>query len=385
MKYSALIAAAVLMASCQSNDEENFASKAYIDSRTMTSETIIKGDMSLTKTLVIATPRPAEKQIDANFRVDPSLVDLYNRQFDANAVALPDTCYKLDKGDVAIQEGSVKSDEGSISFFKLGNLDRNLVYVLPVTVFTKDIELLSSAKTFYYVFRAGALINVVAEMYNLGEKKPTYVEINWKTPDLVRNMHQVTMEALVYVREYDHMITSIMGIEGNFLMRIGDADRDPSQLQIACRNNFPDPSADKKLPAKQWMHLAMTYNSDTQDMIIYVNGVVQSQGKVSNGPVTLVGNGSDRNFLIGKSYDNARWINGYISEVRLWNVVRTKDEIANSIYTVDPTSAGLVGYWKFDDMTGTTVHDYTGNGNDGIVPDGVQQLGWMNVSLPEKQ
>ena len=46
-----LVAAAFLMAACQNNDEANFKSKAFIDGKTFTSETIIKGEMNIVKSL----------------------------------------------------------------------------------------------------------------------------------------------------------------------------------------------------------------------------------------------------------------------------------------------------------------------------------------------
>ena len=50
-----------------------------------------------------------------------------------------------------------------------------------------------------------------------------YLQVEWKTPELVTDMKQITMEALIYPREFGKLISTIMGIEGNFLMRIGDA------------------------------------------------------------------------------------------------------------------------------------------------------------------
>jgi len=85
---------------------------------------------------------------------------------------------------------------------------------------------------------------------------------------------------------------------------------------------------------------------------------------------------------IGKSYDDARWFEGDMAEVRVWNVVRTQEEIATHFYSVDPKTPGLVGYWKMDDNTSPNiVKDATGNGNDAKAN---KPLSWHNVSLPEK-
>ena len=377
-KYMPLVAAALLMTACQNNDEANFKSKAFIDGKTFTSETIIKGETNIVKSLTLSTARPAEKELNATFSVAANLVETYNQAYYAKAVMLPDTCYKVVKGDVKINQGSVNSNEAQFAFFKLANLDRAITYVLPVTVNCQDIEVLRSAKNYYFVFRAGALINVVADM------SKNFLTVKWATPDLVNNMNQITMEALIYPREFGKLISTVMGIEGNFLMRIGDAGFPDNQIQIATSaGNFPDADSNKGLQTNRWQHVAMTYDADTREVKVYVNGSLQSQGKLRTGKVSIVGNGTDRDFLIGKSYDDARWFEGNMSEVRVWNVVRTQEEIAANFYSVNPKSKGLVGYWKMDDSASPNiVKDATGNGNDATAN---KPLSWHNVSLPEKK
>ncbi len=377
-KYMPLVAAALLMTACQNNDEANFESKAFIDGKTFTSETIIKGETNIVKSLTLSTARPAEKELNATFSVAANLVETYNQAYYAKAVMLPDTCYKVVKGDVKINQGSVNSNEAQFAFFKLANLDRAITYVLPVTVNCQDIEVLRSAKNYYFVFRAGALINVVADM------SKNFLTVKWATPDLVNNMSQITMEALIYPREFGKLISTVMGIEGNFLMRIGDAGFPDNQIQIATgAGNFPDADSNKGLQTNRWQHVAMTYDADTREVKVYVNGSLQSQGKLRTGKVSIVGNGTDRDFLIGKSYDDARWFEGNMSEVRVWNVVRTQEEIAANFYSVNPKSKGLVGYWKMDDSASPNiVKDATGNGNDATAN---KPLSWHNVSLPEKK
>ena len=376
-KYVPVLAAALLMAACQNNDEADFTSKAFIDGKTFTSETIIKDASTMVKSLKLSTSRPAEKDLKATFAPAPQLLETYNKAYYSNAVLLPDTCYKVIVGEVKINQGSVKSNEARFEFSKLGDLDRSTTYVLPVTVDCNDIEVLQSAKNYYFVFRAGALINVVADM------SKNYLQVDWKTPDLVTDMHQITMEALIYPREFGKLISTIMGIEGNFLMRIGDAGFPDNQIQIATRSgNFPDYDSNKGLLTKRWQHVAMTYNADTREVKVYVNGMLQSHGTLRMGTVTIKGDSPDRMFLIGKSYDDARWFEGNMSEVRVWNVVRTQEEIAGHIYSVDPKTPGLVGYWKMDDSSSPNiVKDATGNGNDAKAD---KPLPWHNVSLPEK-
>ena len=55
-------------------------------------------------------------------------------------------------------------------------------------------------------------------------------------------------------------------------------------------------------------------NADTREVKVYVNGILQSQGTLRLRSVTIKGNSADRMFLIGKSYDDARWFEGDMAE-----------------------------------------------------------------------
>lgn len=369
-----VLALAFVMTACTDNDEENFADKARIDATSMQAETIIKGsEGDITKTLTIATSRPAERTITATAVVDRNLVATYNKAYYQNAELLPDSNYVINESKMVINPGTVKSSEASFTFTKLGDLDRAKVFVLPVTVQTSDIDMISSERNYYYLFKAGALINVVADIVD------NYLEIYpWANLDRVQNMQQITMEALLYPRTLDKQISTIMGIEGTFLLRIGDAGVPSNQVQFATSSgNYTNSKL--QLQTNTWTHFAMTYHRMTREIKFYINGKLAYE-TTGSANINIVGNGRDRNFLVGKSYDDNRDFDGYISEARIWDVVRTPEEIASSIYTVDPTNPGLVAYWKFDEGAGANVADASGNGNTLKAQNG--PLRWRQVSLP---
>ena len=79
-KYITMMALPVLvLASCQSNDDDEFDNKAAINASSMVAETIVKGSVSsTTKTLELITPRPVEQEVKASFRSAPELLGRYN-------------------------------------------------------------------------------------------------------------------------------------------------------------------------------------------------------------------------------------------------------------------------------------------------------------------
>ena len=127
-----------------------------------------------------------------------------------------------------------------------------------------------------------------------------------------------------------------------------------------------------------WHHIAASY--DGTNMNIYVDGAKESlSGDInvtfdtkSSGKV-LIGDNSDTSVPAG-SYR----FKGSIDEVSVFNKALSADEIlelyksgselnliSNSGDYV--SSSNLVGYWRFNEGTGTTVGDASSKGNDGTI------------------
>jgi len=118
------------------------------------------------------------------------------------------------------------------------------------------------------------------------------------------------------------------------------------------------------IPLHQYTHIAATYDGTTAKL--YVNGVLDTSKPVSSG----VGNSSG-NLYIGFNpdrFDAVLPFKGIIDECRIWNIARTESEIqATMNQSLNGNEPGLIGYWKFDEGTGSTTSDETSNGNDGTI------------------
>lgn len=153
-------------------------------------------------------------------------------------------------------------------------------------------------------------------------------------------MKEVSIEALLYVNKFGKLISTVMGIEGNFLFRIGDAGVPDNQLQLATSNgNLTD--AAWQIPTNAWVHLAATYNSADGAVNVYINGVKKGDTKTTNYRNSV--NWATSSFYVGKSYDDNRYIEGTISECRVWNRVLTAEEIQGKdhFYVVAPKKSGI--------------------------------------------
>jgi alpha-tubulin suppressor-like RCC1 family protein len=122
------------------------------------------------------------------------------------------------------------------------------------------------------------------------------------------------------------------------------------------------------LALNTWYHVAVSYDSLTQTLKLYKNGILISTANGVPAPI----NGNEIN--IG-AFNQAAFFNGNIEEVRVWNTVRTDSEIAASRNCeLQGNEAGLVAYYKFNqgldaanNTTITTLIDATANANNGTL------------------
>lgn len=356
------------------DEEHHYDNKLYVTSDIVTDDLLIKADVKeATRSLSYRLAIPADKDVKLTFDAVPSMTASYNMIFNDNAEALPSNCYAIVNKEAVIKKGSVNSDDVVINFSGTHELNRAKRYVLPVTIVQSDIPVLDSKKTAYFVFKGAALINVVA---NIDEN---FFPVTWKNPSDVRSVRKVTVEALVrssdWVDGRGNALSTVFGVEGEFLVRIGDGDRPRDQYQcVAPGGNFPGPNVVSGLPVDEFVHIATVYDADTGERSYYKNG---EKVYSDNGATRAVNLSS--NCFIGYSWEPGRWLPGEISELRIWNVARTAEEIAANPYVVDPHSAGLIAYWKFNEGTGNKIIDHTGNGNDLT---GEKSPVWVNVELP---
>jgi hypothetical protein len=116
------------------------------------------------------------------------------------------------------------------------------------------------------------------------------------------------------------------------------------------------------VPENTWTHVAISLNAGT--LTFYINGV-------ASGTAAATASQDNQPMNIGRQQPTAcvcNHFNGSMDELRLWNVVRTQSQIQTNMSKSVPTNnAGLVAYYKFDEGTGSTTADATGNGNNGTL------------------
>ena len=222
----------------------------------------------------------------------------------------------------------------------------------------------------------------------------------WTDPAPVTNMSAFTLEALVNptVSRTSGSLSTIMGIEGKFLVRLGDVGIPWNQVQVCWDSGKSGywgniegklSNSNMKVNLNEWTHIAVTFGEGT--VKVFING--EEKGSTTTNVPASVNFGITHNdeqapqgqqitrcFWVGYSYESTRDFQGMMSELRIWNRVLTADELANEArrYSVDPKSEGLVTYWKCDEGQGDVIKDHTSYRND-LASDGLK---WEPVSLP---
>jgi len=119
-----------------------------------------------------------------------------------------------------------------------------------------------------------------------------------------------------------------------------------------------DARSSGQIDANTWTHIASVWDglnwANYQDGMLMESGTYSGTVPTSDEPLTIG---------INSGYDYTRF-QGYITDVRLWNVARTLDQIRDDMIELDDTT-GLVGWWPMDETEGQIAYDESGHGFDG--------------------
>jgi hypothetical protein len=320
------------------------------------------GEIAITAKVSQLVTAPVKVAIE----IDTSLITTYNQLTGKQYQSLPQGSFALiGNNTVTISPGASLSDAIKLRVLSIKDFKDGVSYLVPVTIKSADgFPILEASKTLY-VKISRVVISTVASVTN-----------NYFTVDFSRNnealkaMNTISYEIRVMANQFQPsspFISSIMGIEENFLLRFGDVTVQPNQLQVAggiTATNIPI-----QFSTGVWNHIAAVYNGS--QLKVYVNGqlaATKDGTRTVNLTDTYAGG-----FHFGFSA-NGRYLDGAISEARIWSKALTQAEISNGMCGVDPASAGLVGYWKFNEGAGNIAHDISGNGHDATA---IRSVSWI--------
>ena len=123
------------------------------------------------------------------------------------------------------------------------------------------------------------------------------------------------------------------------------------------------------LPSNKWIFITFTFNGT--DLNLYVDGVLNQSSSPS--PVISIAS-STNDLYIGSAAGSSSFFDGSIDDIAVWDSALSQSDIT-AIYNsgsgisdlTQSYSTNLVGYWNFDEGSGNSASDSSGQGNDGTL------------------
>jgi len=226
-------------------------------------------------------------------------------------------------------------------------------------------------KIFYCIIFSILSINTVEAQnsYSLNfNGQSDYIEVT-DASAMIANSDQISIMGWVYPRntnsgwpDFDGFFGFRNELDADFYLLQLDNYKVEGRLRISLNDYFSVVTAPNSISTETWYHLALVY--DGTNLIVYINGIeagsTSASGQITNVSVPLkVG----RLVFQTTNFD----LDGQADEVGLWSVALTAEQIQNYMYADLTGEEGLVGYWNFNEGSGDTANDASGNDNDGLI------------------
>lgn len=383
MKKYILYLFALLLCTTGCNNGPDYGDALYMTG-TLTSSNVrflVDGQSSIGLTVTSTTK--VDTDVKINLKAAPDLLEAFNTSTARNCQLPPEGSYTIEGTQVMIDTGKYQSTQLKVSADS-DKLQEGVSYCIPISITSVEggsMKVLEPSRTAYVMLTK--VISVKAA--NLNRNNCFDIPSFGYEDSPVAALEQMTLEMKVLPVSFPttpssaNGISSLCGCEENFLFRFGDGAGNPTnKLQLSKgsigtathpdQKDHYDSWTDKEFETGHWLHFAAVY--DGQYLRVYLDGeqihfVETRNGGTINLSMSYDGHTWDDTFAIGRSVGYQRMFNGYISECRVWNVARTTAQLEDGICYVDPTSEGLVAYWRFNGemQEDNTILDLTGHGH----------------------
>lgn len=363
-----LLATAALAAGCQESQE--YTDVVYFTGTENSPLTNVYIDGPSSVAVSVTSSAKVEHDVEVSLAVDAAALDAYNTEKGTSYALVPDGSYNLSSLTAIIDAGSAVSGPVSVEIVSMDDFEFGVLYCLPLSITgTSDgTQVLASSQKTFIVFN------------QLIKTRGVDLQGNWRIemdntmkdkPELA-DLPACTVEIRMYAKGWSsmsHGISSLLGVEENFMLRLGDVSiggvAEPRSILNISGRGSSLAAHDNPFSLNRWYHVAAVESGST--LKLYIDGVeVASVSSSDRDPVDL-GYYYNSSFCIGRSANDYRHFKGMVSEARVWKRALTLAELLNNQCYIDPATAeGLIGYWRLDEADGRTFKDISGNGYDGV-------------------
>lgn len=358
MKKNILFAVALTVLSLSSCQQKYSVidNMVYLkDAEKTASKKLTINDEGAETVLVSRLGQKADVDVNVEYAIDPSFVDEYNRVNGTDYFALPEEYCSFSESKSTIKAGEINSAPVTLSIRPLDDkIDTSKKYAVPVSIVNSEgVETMKSSSSMVIILdqiittsvlnlskaKIGLTGNPLVGSYQTWTIEWLFNKYNLGKNNTNWNLKGADNKALVYTRTGD-----VGHPAGEFMIKVGT-----DQVRM-----------ESLLETNKWYHMAVVY--DGSSFKFYLNGELQLTKAAA-----CAGQTFDIAYIDFGNVKEAYNFNGYVSELRLWSVPRSQTEVQNNMYVVSPDSEGLEIYWKCNDGSGTTIHDYSGNERHGTL------------------
>lgn len=369
LKYlvAPLLFAAASVAGCQES-AETYPAIYMTDAQANPDKSMTIDEPPVGTSITVSSSVVMEHDVQIQLEVKPELLAAYNDKYGKNYQIPPKDSYALSAAETTILAGFNTSAAIDFTVTSISEFAEGVTYCVPVGIKTVSggISVLEPSRTLFIVLKTP----VISKAIYLGSSN-IYDVPSFQEDSNLAALSQLTLETRIYMEGFqsrDPYISSIMGIEGICAVRFGDVKVPMDCIQI-CHDSYQPAAADKPFSLKRWYHVAAVWTGSSWD--IYIDGQYATGVETQGETIDLTSDNA-KGFHLGASYSRGRTLNGYLAECRVWTRALSQSEIANNMNYVDPTSDGLLAYWRMnaweptEDGRKNIVRDLTGHGHDAI-------------------
>lgn len=311
---------------------------------------------------VSATARvsnPVDQDVKVRFVVDASILEKFNARNSTSYAPLPTSHYSLSETEVVVKKGESIAPAINIAIEALSKelIDSGNQFALPIKVELAEgdnICLLEGANSIIYVVDQVIISSVPVLGTDPATRRYHSAAAALKEDITLREW---TVEMRVNMNGFRKNNQALFGAWGpgsELYIRFGDAGTPYNTLQVkfgleGSGNAFS--RSNTEFEPNKWYHVAVTY--DGTNITLYVDGVKDVDTDNLKGKTTVI---SEK---IQVASSGSEWfVNScMMQELRVWNVCRTQQQVANNAHTVNPKTEGLIMYWKMNEGEGNLLHN----------------------------
>lgn len=363
---------ALLLTGCNDAEYDTLSNQAYILQTNTNANSSLKltvGAEVATTTLNVRLSDVANVESRYRLVYDTAVVNEYNRLNETPYASLPQESFSLSSEETTIEAGTSVSTPITLTVppyseaLKVSGKKYAIGFRLENT--SGNASVLPSGSKIVYILDQVVIQPVVV-----------LDQSHYVSQNLVKN-YPLT-EWTVEMNINKHVLYTEVGRGNNqaifgagpdeIYIRFGDAPIEGNRLQIKTQGTQMNSLA--LFNEHTWYHLAFVCTGTK--LYLYVNGQLDNSmdlpGKTTN--VNSINICSPSTYWLG---------NAMYSEVRFWQRARSQAEIANNMYACDPTTPGLITYYKMNEGEGYSFRDASGNGNNAetngqAVPEWIQDV-----------